>query len=222
MSAPLQWSILIPTLAGRQASLARLLDVLLPQAEAVPGIEVVALYNNGSRPLTDIRQDLLDDARGEFISFIDDDDLVVPDFAYTVIMAMGDPDTDAVGFQARIFEDGDPVQLAFHSIRFTRQWFADISGAYRDWTLLNPVRTAIARKGDFRLCRELGEDYDFRSQIAHLLHRDEYIPRVLYLYYSSPAAGHRAWSAPGARPVPALPRPAVASPAFRWHEASLP
>jgi hypothetical protein len=45
---------------------------------------------------------------------------------------------------------------------------------------------------------------------------------VLYLYYSSTADGHRQWSAPGARPVPACPRPAVGSPAFRWHDRSLP
>jgi hypothetical protein len=88
---PVLWSVLIATLASRKAKLARLLGVLLPQAEAHGRVEVLGLHNNGERGLGDYKQALLEAAAGEYVSFADDDDLVEPDFvaAVTGCMAAG-------------------------------------------------------------------------------------------------------------------------------------
>ena len=103
------WSILIPTIARRRVKFAALLDVLLPQAERAPArVEVVALHNNGERPLPEIRQALVDAAAGRYLSFVDDDDMVVPSYVNDIAFALlENPGADSVGFQLeRAWETG--------------------------------------------------------------------------------------------------------------------
>ena len=94
-------SILIPTIGRRRERFAALLDVLLPQAEkSRASTEVVALYNNGEHPLPQVRQRLLDAARGAYVCFVDDDDMVAPCYVDEIVSALAEnPGADSVGFR---------------------------------------------------------------------------------------------------------------------------
>lgn len=104
MNEPL-WSILICTLASRRDQLARLLGHLLPQCEADGRVEVVAYWDCGQTAVAAKRQALLGAARGEYLSFFDDDDTCDPDFVRLVTAAMA-TGPDYVAFPNAYYVDG--------------------------------------------------------------------------------------------------------------------
>jgi glycosyltransferase involved in cell wall biosynthesis len=180
------WSICIPTLASREQKLLGLLQLLLPQAEACKdGVEVIALHNNGERPLADIRQDLLMSARGTYISFVDDDDRVADDFVPVIAAAMAGGKADYVAFQHALYEDGVLQPMTVHTGIQYNGWYDDPPRAVRDVTHINPVRATIARQADFRTAGHEWEDRAYVSAIRPLLHTQVSIERVMYHYYHS-------------------------------------
>jgi hypothetical protein len=108
----LTWSILILTQARRQHKFLGLLNVLLPQAEAAGDVEVVALRNYGGYTqdgLGPLRQALLDDARGTWVSFADDDDMVTADYVAAVRAAIdGCPLAEFIALRVMVYEAGVP------------------------------------------------------------------------------------------------------------------
>ena len=76
---PYDWSILIPTITGRETSLQRLLTSINEKKNRIcPGlrIEVCLSFDNREMSIGNKRQQLMKDARGKYMSFIDDDDEV--------------------------------------------------------------------------------------------------------------------------------------------------
>jgi len=71
------WSILIPTITGREATLQRLLaSINEKKLRICPGlcIEICLSFDNREMSIGNKRQQLMKDARGKYMSFIDDDD----------------------------------------------------------------------------------------------------------------------------------------------------
>lgn len=215
------WSILILTISGRAAKFRRLLDNLLPQAEAHPGVEVVALYTHNDIPVPEAREAMVRDARGEWLCFVDDDDSVPEDYVPVIAGAFRN-DIQAVGFNVLVFRNGELYGPAYHGLQYGPAWHEDGQNMYRDWTLLNPVRTAIAQQASFLRGRDVGEDFDFRSQVIEHIHRDAYIPQFMYLYRWETEDSRQAQHGFTVVPPTYAPRPQVNSPAFRWHEKSAP
>lgn len=216
MTAPL-WSILTPTLSSRREKLRRLLDVLLPQAEDCPyPVEVVALHNDGERPLAEYRQALLEDARGAWVSFVDDDDMVSEYFVKSITEALALDDPDTVAFRAWLYTDGvlHPRECRT-GIQYGR-WYDTDEAYIRDVVHLMPVRATIAKTADFRRESEGEEDWSYVSQIRPLLRIQAEVDRVLYHYFHSPADSVQRQLAPHAH----APRLEVDSLAFRWHPES--
>jgi hypothetical protein len=74
---PCNWSILIPTIPGREAGLRRLLESIREKlARLAPDIsyEVCMSFDNRETSIGMKRQKLLQDAKGKYTAFIDDDD----------------------------------------------------------------------------------------------------------------------------------------------------
>jgi len=211
------WSILVPTLASRQVKLKRLLDVLLPQAEACPyPVEVVALHNNSEKSLAEYRQALLQDARGAWVSFVDDDDMVDECFVELITKALAAEDPDFVAFRAAYYVDGVQHPLPVITGIQHKGWHDGADALYRDVTHLNPVRASIAKKADFRAESAGMEDWSYVSQIRPLLRTQAEIDRVLYHYFHVPSDSAQHQLAPHTH----SPRLEVDSPVFRWHEWS--
>ncbi len=72
----MKWSILILTQPSRASFLKRLLDCLEPQVAACEGAEIRFRTFDNSMKLGANRQAMIDEAEGEYISFVDDDDCV--------------------------------------------------------------------------------------------------------------------------------------------------
>ncbi len=209
------WTILIATLVQRASRFERLLDALLPQTEPYAGaVRVVALANRGERPLGHVRQALVDHATSDYVSFVDDDDLV-PDYHVDRVMEVLPAGRDVVGWRLQLTADGVRQKPTFHSVRY-RGWFDDEHGYYRDVSHLNPIKTSIARRVDFRR-GEPPEDVSWVDQVRPLVTTESYIDHVMYLYHAS--SSDSTWRGDGVTPDVGH-RLVVDHPWFNYHPES--
>lgn len=232
------WEILIPTIGRRRRKFLRLWESLRAQVEQYPTIAVLAYYNNGERPLGQIRQALVEASASDYISFVDDDDQVPTFYVEKVAQAVNEyaahaglewgatghwPDggthlPDQVGWRMQHYADGVPSKPTYHSIRYTH-WWDDERGYYRDHSHLNPIRRKIAIGcADFRL-GDPPEDVGWADQIRGNVKTEAYIPDefVMYHYFSS---GDSTWRPGSVSADPAYSRPVIEHPQFRWHPDS--
>lgn len=184
----MKWMILIATIGRRRDKLAKLLDHLTPQTEPYRGdVEVRAYWNNGERPLAEVRQALVEfaaDDGAEYISFIDDDD--TPSEVYVdMVMRALEHSPDYVGWRMQHYADGRPSKPTYHSLAYGR-WYDDDEGYYRDISHLNPIRTELAMKADFRHTSP-PEDVAWCDQLRGKLLSEVVIAPtvVMYHYYST-------------------------------------
>lgn len=223
------WSILICTLAWRERQFLSLLDSLLPQAEARPGqVEVVALRNNGELLLADYRQAMLDDPRnGQYVSFLDDDDLVAEYYVSDVMAALASG-PDVVGFTVTMNDSAWPgVSLSSFSIRNNPSGTPRNGVFYRRVSPFSPIRTSLARMGSYIAPGKYDDEAYAASLDAHLEYAtEEFTYRPLFTYTGAhgdscqfggpgipigPLAGRRG---PEERPV-------ISSSCFRWFEGEV-
>jgi hypothetical protein len=123
-----------------------LLKVLLPQVEEQKGqVRVLAYWNNFEKPLSVIRQSLVEEATGDYINFIDDDDMVPSYYVDLVTENLG---KDYVGWRMQAYMNDEPLKPTFHSIKYP-QWSEDDDGYYRNVSHLNPIKRDIAKQVSF-------------------------------------------------------------------------
>jgi hypothetical protein len=215
-----RWSILVATLARRGDHLRQLLSDLIPQLAGSDEVEVVALRNHGERKLGDIRQSLVESARGEYLSFVDDDDRL-PEYYVSEVLSRLDG-VDYVGWQMQAYVNGNPLKPTYHSLAYDG-WFETPDAYYRDTSHLNPVRTALARRCDFR-ATEPPEDVAWSDQLRGLVVTQHYVDRVMYHYYATMDStwrpGHEYWDGVSDPLDDYTYHWANDIPQFRWHPES--
>lgn len=144
------WSILIVTVGARTSEFQAMTANLHAQIEAsgrADDVEVVVHWCNFETALGDARQALLDDARGAYVCFVDDDD-ELPPYYVTEVLAALDQQPAMVGWRQQIWIDGVIQKPTYHSLRFNG-WSEDRHGWYRATSHLNPLRIDLARLGRF-------------------------------------------------------------------------
>jgi hypothetical protein len=217
---PPTWTILVPTLGERRALFERLMTGLLPQLDPHEGrVRVVGWFNNGKPSLPEIRQRLVTGTTSEYLSFVDDDDLVAPFFVSEVLAAL-ETRPDYVGFQVQCYSDGAPTAVAYHSLEY-RRW-RNLRGRHeRDISHINPMLTSVARQADFRRTRRgAPEDRAWVDQIRRgaRLRTEVVVPRILYhyLYSTSRAPGQGSRWETHHKIHQSAERATVTSPYFTW------
>jgi hypothetical protein len=220
------WSIMIPTLGQRRDLLKRLLDHLLPQLEPYQGrFRVTALWNNGEWRMGVIRQKLLDSVDTDYVSFIDDDDMVADWYASEVEQALSS-EPDMVGWIAQCYSDGRPTYRAIHSLEYS-EWSAprrakgkNAKMLYRDFSHTNVLRTAIAQLARFDVTRPgEAEDLTWVQQIRGKLARQVFVNKTMYHYYWSRTGSTWAQKYGNITASPHQPLE-VDHPCFSWHRES--
>lgn len=216
-SEKVEWSILIATIGERREKFIKLIEKLLPQVEQYKGrVEILAYWNNFEKPLSEIRQALVEEARGEYISFIDDDDMV-PDFYCSEIITAIHYNPDYVGWQMQLFENGDKANKStYHSLKYDR-WYEDDGGWYRNISHLNPIKKEIALKVPFDAPKGTAEDEAWAAKVFPLCKTEEYIDKVMYFYQytRNDSTWQRRW-----RPGEVYYRTIIDSDCFRYHPDS--
>lgn len=172
----LRLSICIATNTYREAELKRLMAVLEPQL--TPEVEVLIFFNNFEYSLGYLRQCLLQEAGGEYICHIDDDDMIPDDYVATILPLLDG--VDYIGFKVEFTDNGREMKPVYHSLKYTH-WYDDEDGYYRGVTHLNPLRTELARTVDFPVERLTGEDEKWSNQIK--AKTEHFIDRPMYYYW---------------------------------------
>lgn len=144
MSTP-TYDILILHIPHRDALLRDLLAELDRQMQ--PGVGVIVYRDNLEARYPRKSRALIEASRADYTSFIDDDDMVAPDFIARVTAALeGRP--DYVGFPVRWTIDGVQQVPVVHSLRYDG-WRNHPDMLERDITQFNPIRRDLALAGSW-------------------------------------------------------------------------
>lgn len=180
MEAP-KWTILIPTVGQRNDRFVELINNLMKQVDFFKGdVQVLAYWNNGERPLGEIRESLVEEATGDYISFIDDDDMVPNYYCEKVYNAIAD-EPDYVGWRMQAWHNGEKLKPTFHSLKYDK-WSEDDKGFYRNISHLNPIKRTIANQASFLVDKGVAEDHPWAVRVQPLVHTEVYIDDVMYFY----------------------------------------
>lgn len=176
-------SILIPSIAGRYYQRTDLLNALKPQL--TNEVEVITETDRGEMSIGHKRNILLDKAKGDYVCFIDDDDMVVRNYV-SLLMEGIDKGVDCCSLMGVITWDGVNPEIFEHSIKYKEYKTAPPTSGIkyeRYPNHLNCIKSEIAKQFRFLEINH-GEDTDWATQIfkSGLLKTEHYINNVLYEY----------------------------------------
>lgn len=170
-------SILICTLESRRKWLARLFKRLEPQR--CGDVEILTDKDNGEVSIGVKRNRLLEQATGDYICFVDDDDLVATDFVQRILEAVK-TEPDCVGMEGIITFDGRKPRKFIHSLRY-KSWYEKDGIYYRNPNHLSPVKRSLALQVRFP-DKNNGEDHDYSQRLLPLLATEVYLENPIYFY----------------------------------------
>ena len=170
-------SILICSLKEReQIFLKRLLSVLDPQIKN-KSVEILIFSDNGELPIGSKRNQAMEAARGEYICFVDDDDLVSETYVDCILKKIPEK-RDVIVFDALISFDGTGHKLVKYGKEFpyseTRYSF------YR-----HPNHLMVHKKSnikEFFLDVRTGEDDEWAKRRLSSIKTQSRINETLYFY----------------------------------------
>lgn len=170
-------SILICTVPNRKKELDRLLKVL--EVQMVPEVEVLTFSDNFEWSIGEKRNELVKDASGEYVAFIDDDDLVSYDYISSILKATKD-NPDVIGITGIITTNGKNPKKFIHSAT-VKEWCEKDGIYYRCPNHLNPVKRSLAIQVPFP-SKCYGEDKDYSLKLLPLLNTEIEINHPIYFY----------------------------------------
>lgn len=178
-------SILIPTLPERKYFFLKLYGVLCVQIDKCGyGDQIEIGCNDAGRNICSIgtkRNALLNQAGGEYLCFIDDDDRIADNYIELVMAGIA-TNPDCCSLNGIITTDGKDPKPFIHSIEYTEMFERD-GVYYRPPNHLNVVRSSIAKQMVFPdWQRSEDSNYCFQLRDSGLLKVEYKIEQVLYYY----------------------------------------
>ena len=176
-------SILIPTLFSRKEKFSNLMAILSSQAN--DEVEVVINRDNGEKSIGEKRNELLKEATGDYVCFVDDDDEVVNNFVELILKALESNPTHC-SLKGVYTVDGKEPELFEHSIKY-KEYKTNRDFLYIKYERypnhLNTIKKEIAVKYSF-LPINHSEDTEWAHQIMKggELTTEAKIDEVLYHY----------------------------------------
>jgi hypothetical protein len=199
MSLP-SWDLLICSIPHRDATMCELLGEL--DAQMRPGVGVITFRDNLQVAYGDKIARMLAYSTADYVSCVDDDDMIAPDFIRRVQAAL-ESRPDYVGFQVRYTSGGHPQVPVEHSLRY-RSWENREHILVRDIVQFNPIRRELALLGTW----EGGYAADGRwaegVRASGQCKTEVFIPGQMYYYRYNPEDYFRSPREPLAA-VPPLP-----------------
>lgn len=173
-------SILTATLHGRSEIFKNLARVLRAQSNS--DVEMLANCDNGEKSIGQKRNELLESSKGEYVVFIDDDDMVSPFYVFGILQAIQSK-PDCCGLEGIITQRNIGPKKFVHSLKYN-DWFEKDDVYYRCPNHLNPIKREIALDAKFP-DKSWQEDKDFSERLKGKLKTEVYISGPIYYYYPS-------------------------------------
>lgn len=170
-------SILILTIPERQDMLRGLITRLRQQIQGKPA--QVLVNKNPTKSIGTKRNDLLKRAEGDYVVFIDDDDLVSPTYVDRILEAI-ETEPDCVGISGVIITNGQNLRIWHVSMDYDK-WFSRDKVYYRTPNHLTPVKRSIALQAMFPEIN-YGEDLEYSQRLRPLIKTEVKIEGWMYTY----------------------------------------
>lgn len=172
-------SILIPTIGKRKDMYDSLINNLKKQIGSLP-IEIITEYDEKATIGTK-RNRLLKKAKGEYIAFVDDDDILSDNYIALIIEAIKSS-PDCCSLNGIITVNGLNPRKFIHSIKYV-SYYEEGGIYYRPPNHLNTIKRSIAIQFEFPE-NNFGEDTKWAMKICRsgLLKTETKIEEVLYYY----------------------------------------
>ena len=171
-------SILICTVPSR-------VDTFLPKMvtslckQAGKDVEVLWLGDNKKRTVGQKRNDLLNLAQGEYVTFVDDDDRVTDDYVSNILKGI-ETGADVVNFNVMCSLNGGKAKRVDYDARFLRD--AETKEAYQRLpNHIMCVKRELAVSVGFPK-KNMSEDADFAKRLRPLIKKQAFINKALYYY----------------------------------------
>jgi hypothetical protein len=189
-STTILWSILIPTIVERKESFNYLVTGLYNQINVLglqDVIEIVSIADSikdkDKMSIGMKRNDLIEQAQGKYISFIDDDDDVSHDYVRIIYNELK-KNVDVLGITGIITINGrkKTAKKFIHSSKY-KSYFENRGVYYRCPNHLNPMRKSIAQQVTF-VNKSHGEDTDWALELSklNLFTKELLIEKPIYFY----------------------------------------
>lgn len=203
MTVPcLTWDILITSIPHRHEMLCELLAEL--DRQHLPWIGVTVYRDNLEKSYGDKTGDLLKSSRADYVSCIDDDDWIAPDFTIRVMGALKAERPDYVGYPVLWTRDGMPQQRVEHSLRHGG-WASGDGILKRDISEKNPMRREIALLGNWHGGYAAEVEWANQVRATGRCVTEAWIDEPMYYYRECFSTGWHAPRQPFSGPLPELP-----------------
>jgi len=176
-------SILICSLVERKELLTRLLKCL--EKQVTDEVEIITEIDNHKITTGHKRNNLIVRAIGEYVAFIDDDDLVSDDYVEKVLSAI-ELNKDCCSLQGEITMTRGTKKLKRvfkHSLMF-KEWYEKERVYYRSPNHLNAIKKSIVEQVPYKNIT-IGEDKDFSERVLPLIKSEALIQGIIYYYFAS-------------------------------------
>jgi|SRR5215471_14117578 len=171
-------SVLTPAVPSRILAVNSLCKVLADQIGAAP-VEHIILVDNKRRTVGEKRDALLRAARGFYVAFVDDDDMVAPEYVHELLQATHSrPDVITFCQQARV--NGACALVEFKLGNPNEEFKPDVTVRRNAWHVCAWART-LAIQSHFPALN-YGEDWAFAEPLCKLAKTEVHIPQVLHYY----------------------------------------
>lgn len=198
----MKYEFLIPTVPHRHEKLCNLLKVI--DSQIAPGVGALVYRDNLRVSYREKLQTLSDAATGRYVSILQDDDSIAPDYVETILEAIRD-EPDQVGFRVRHTTDGVPASVIHSKLHWPGVMF-DGSTHYRDHMYFNPMKRELFQAVPFRgdAC---DDEWTEDQRAAGLVQTEVFVDREIFYYIRTSSDNWHTLraSVPYPGPLPELP-----------------
>lgn len=178
-------SILIPTVHTRRKTfLPVILESIYDQYNNLPEdkkkeVEILTYMDNKTVMLGYKRNVMVDNAQGEYVVFVDDDDRVAPDYIEELLQATYS-DADVITFKAEVTINGEDKKICYYSSEYRKDFNSDTE-YFRIPNHICAVKRSVASKVEFPSVL-YGEDSGYSKLLKPLLNTEHKLDKILYYY----------------------------------------
>jgi glycosyltransferase involved in cell wall biosynthesis len=151
-------------------------------------IEIVS--NGAGRELTlgKKRNLLMEEAKGEYIIFVDADDDVADNYIKELYEASRSG-YDTASMDILMTTDGVKPQMCYHSLK-NKHWFEHNDVYYRSVTQFNLIKRHLAIEASFPENIKYGDDHEFSNRVTKLCKTEYKIKDIIYYYKFKTTPAH--------------------------------
>lgn len=172
-------SVLIPTVPGREIKLASVLHRIESQWRS--DVEVIVGYDERTMTIGEKRNRMIAAASGEYVTFVDDDDMVTTDYLDTIVQGLLTR-PDVLTYRVLVKGYG-PTKICIYGLALANENVPH--GYHRRPNHLMVWKRSIAASVPFPHVK-IGEDTQWADAIQRLATREVALDNVLYHYQFDP------------------------------------